>query len=61
MTNYEGRSREEIRASDAALAKCQCRTITVYRDEVPYEHDILCKTCEELRRSWQHPPVNYEE
>lgn len=54
MTNYEGRSREEIRASDAALAKCQCRTITVYRDEVPYEYDILCKTCEESR-------INYEE
>ena len=27
--------------------ECECKTILVYRDEVPYEEDILCKPCTE--------------
>ncbi len=26
---------------------CKCKTIVVYRDDVPYEMDILCKPCAE--------------
>ena len=27
--------------------ECECKTILIYRDEVPYEEDILCKPCME--------------
>ena len=29
------------------LTPCKCKTIVVYRDDVPYEMDILCKPCAE--------------
>ena len=27
---------------------CECKTLTVYRDEVPYDIEVLCKACSEF-------------